>query len=213
MTKKTLRRVLAVWSASFVVAFLVTFVVGSVARAYEFSPPFKWEWDETDIVVEDRGYEYQSEIIGATVDYGDDDTDIDTTYSTSGSNIIHLLGDYEGENIVAFADPMSHSTPCFDEDHYLTGDCDTSDNRVDFAYIYWNTGADPQGYPDFEYPWTSEVAQYISRHEMGHVFGFAHPPPTPGCSVQTVMLTPEMGCSTFYIQLTSHDNTNINNKY
>ena len=191
---------------SFIMALVASCLVIAVVGAHEYDQPFKWKWPEVAIRVEDRTYEYGVEIGEGTMNYGDNETDL-TTYFCSGScsnmNIIHVLGLYGPESVWAFADPLSQSSPCFDDAGNLTGNCNTTDKRVDFSYIYWNSGADA-------YPFTSSVAHYIGRHEMGHVFGFRHP---GECGTWTIMLTPGEGCTNLPGQLTAHDKSDINNKY
>ncbi len=113
-------------------------------------------------------------------------------------NVIHYDGYYGPTEPPAWADVLSESEPCFDNDHVLNGYCNETNHKSDFSYIYYNT----------EYSYSNDlIFAYITRHEMGHVWGLRH----PACSVVSVMK--DGTCGTVYGYLTTHDISDMNAKY
>lgn len=150
--------------------------------AHEYSPPQKWDTSVRPVTI-DVSSGYASAILSAANDFTLN-TDLEVDYCTSRcGNISH----YGTRRMTTWAARAQY---------YLRG------NLIRHATVYWNAHNGPYG---------SEVANYIARHEMGHVFGFPHVPCSGPSHAESVMVT---GCSGIQpATLTAHDRADINNKY
>lgn len=172
--------------------------------ADEFPYPFKWD-TSVSIYVESR-IPYGSDVQWVTGDW-DSRTDLGMSYcgqDQNCGNVIHYDAYYGDSEPPAWADPHWQSTPCFNEYHQITGDCNTTNHKVDWAVVYYNT------YHSEDWDETEEV-QYTANHEMAHSFGLAH----NNCSTASIL---HPGIYRFcgqpyYYYLQTHDINDVNNKY
>ena len=184
------------WILVVVVTLAIMLPVG-LAFAHDFSLPFKWDTDVT-ITVESR-IPQSAHVHSAADDY-DDNTDLTVKRCSPDSecgNVIHYDGYYGPSEPVAWASPYSYSVKCTNDEHELTGYCNETNHKVDFAYIYYNT----------HYTYDDLLVAVLARHEMGHVWGLNHTP----CSVASVMKPGT--CQNQYGNLQQHDKNDVNAKY
>lgn len=161
--------------------------------------PIGWEWNYPSVkpLVRNSNTNYGAQISRANADFNSN-TDLTIFSCASAScsaNIIHYEGSYGAMSWVGYADTYSSGVKCDTN----PGHCNTSSNPVNFAYIYWNSDHGP--FDDY-------AANYLARHETGHVFGLGH----ISCNgVDSVMRT---GCrGGLPRQLTGHDIQDINGMY
>ncbi|GEM_PF-1525434 len=162
--------------SAFGLAFVLSLTVLRTASGHEFSTPFKWDFPSTTIKVETRQtHPYNTQVCSGSTDIASTDiniascTHINAPYPEylDWGDVIHFYGDYGAQAWIGFADPYSWTTRCFTYPQgALTGNCNTTTAKVNFGYVYWNTHS---------FMWDADAAHYVGRHEMGHVFGFAHP--------------------------------------
>lgn len=162
--------------------------------AHEYQPAFDWDGDVTPEVA-DYNTQYGQQALSARDDY-DSNTDLDVDWCEypCSANIIHYEANMGPTQWTAEARVYSGSTSCFPISY-----CNESDHEADFAYIYWNS---------YYGPYDSDAANYLARHEMGHVFGLNH----VACSESSsVMYT---GCTSgLPTTLQSHDISDVNSEY
>lgn len=146
---------------------------------------------------------YGSQITSAVNDF-DSNTDLQVNECTwlCPAKIYSVMYDWGDDDSAAAADSYHDGELCVPG----TSNCNETDKKVNSAYINWNSRIPtmPPGY-----------ANYVARHEMGHIFGLRHvdcvtaePNPEAFYSVMNVR------CSySVYEVLQSHDTLDINGKY
>ena len=183
-----------------VVAIMALALVLPVAVVSAHNYPTSYKWDTGDTITVESRIPQSTYVHSAADDY-DDNTDLAVNRCSPDSecgNVIHYDGYYGPTEPPAWADVLSESEPCFDNDHDLNGYCNETNHKSDFSYIYYNT----------EYSYSNNaIYAVIARHEMGHVWGLRH----PACSVVSVMR--DGICGTLYGYLTTHDISDMNAKY
>jgi hypothetical protein len=151
-----------------------------------------------------NSYGHCDEVQFATTDYGVN-TDLNTNYYYCGSyctgnTIVHYADAWYDKSWAALAYPYSYGVPCADTDGVPTGYCNETDHKVDFSYVIWNST---------KMPTTDASANYLGRHEMGHVFGLAH-----NCSnAYTSVMRGGLCLMEKFGSLQAHDISDINAKY
>jgi len=174
--------------------FVLVVLLFGAKTSSTYTHDIGWRWDSlVSIITENRTSDFGSYLGSANADYNSN-TDL-TVYRCADNgycgNLIHLQANYGNTNWAAKADPYSDGNACA-----TSGYCNTTDHRVDFAYVYWNN-----------YYMPISEQNHIMRHEMGHVFGLTHTP----CGISSVMWG---SCPSPWPQsLTDHDISDINSYY
>jgi hypothetical protein len=189
---------------TFFAAFFAALVITpSPSQAHQLSPPYLWfnmfaPPAAVYAITENRTASYFSSIQSATLDYNNNtDLHVDGPVGPGGGgNIVFLQANYGNTGWNMLANPFSGPDACADFAGNLTGICNTTTRKADFAYIYANDNYGPVPGPEF-----------AMRHETGHVFGLAH----TGCGTWSVMMV--YACGTVPGFLTSHDISDINSWY
>lgn len=106
---------------------------------------------------------YGSEISSANADFNSN-TDL-TVYSCNtpcNESIRHLQHNVGNADWAAAADSYSNGSLCLVEIN-----CNETTNKVTYGRVTWNSTHGP---------YTESYANYLARHEMGHIFGLVHAP-------------------------------------
>ena len=194
--------------AAIVLSIIATVLIVQTVYAHEVLPGIlSWRWDtDVDIVVEDRTTDYGSAITDAVEDY-DDNTDLSVSECTTDECgiVIHLQADWGASNWKGKADPYSYGQQCTASPY----PCDTTTDKVDFSYVYWNDYDDDPDGDDGEYV-DSIIPDHLARHEMGHVFGLGHHDCTGDDAEDSVVEADD--CDEFE-SLQDHDTDDLNGWY
>lgn len=187
--------------------FLASFVLGlglggNVSQAHDLG----WRFLNIQppgvalyLLLENRTSSYSSAIGSAAIDYHNNtDLNVDSCGYGCGGNVVYLQANYGATGWYALAYPFSGGVGCVDWYGNPSGYCNTTNHKVDFAYVYSN-----DAYGVF----SDSQARYTMRHELGHVIGLAH----TSCSVDSVMK--ELACLSVPTYLTGHDISDINAWY
>jgi hypothetical protein len=182
----------------FALAFGITFAIAQPVTAHDWG----FRFYSTSANVENRTSSYGTAVQHAVNNY-DANTDLTVRLATP-SVIIYLQGNWGNTWWDAGTVPYSRSRPCVSWPSLtLTGTCDKTNNKADFAYIYFN-----------DYKGAFNMPEYGTRHEMGHVFGQSHAfcLQPPGDNTWSVMR--EGGCRpNVPTSLTAHDIADFNSWY
>lgn len=162
-----------------------------------------WKWDTSSRpVVSNYTTPYGAAIASAVNDYHlNTDLSTNTCNSPCLESVRHtqvLVGNVDW---AADADSYSNGLKC-----QVSITCNETTNKVNYGIVVWNSSHGP---------YTDGFANYLARHEMGHIFGLAH----VNC------VTPEYQSAGFYSVmgvycpyavrsvLQTHDIQDINAKY
>ena len=205
--------------------FLGTFAIVSSTGKQAEAHDIGWEWDypNVSITVEGRQtFPWNSELCTSSISAKNEinDTALNIAnceyHNYSGNHnsgdVIHYYGNYGVQSWLAFASAFNNANPCasYPSGVVIPGNCNSVDKKTNFAYIYWNTNS---------HTFTFAEAYYVSKHEMGHVFGFRHPHCNSSDSdyAWSVMLDANDsrcgGGVTVPGNLTPHDDDDYDNKY
>jgi hypothetical protein len=184
-----------------VVVVLLGLGVGSqVAGAHQIG----WGWDygqgQGVVLLENRTTNFVAEVIGMRVDYNNTDLTV-TQCADNGQcgRVVALEGNWGNTGWFSFAHVFKDLNECAAFPYgNVTGNCDWWFRKANWAYIYMNNYYGVQ---------SSAMAQFLLRHEFGHVVGLAH----SGCGIWSVMRTND--CGSGPAQLQSHDIGDINSYY
>ena len=152
-----------------------------------------WRWFQLSVKFQDVDTIYQTAINNASLGYGSTDfqSSLETNYSSRG--VINYYQEYNGYGYsYGYAIPWSGSKNCVTFTSYTsTENCNTTTSKVDYGQVFINM---------FYSSWITAHADYLMKHEAGHVLGMSHGP----CSEVSVMREPSCGL-TLYGTLQSHD--------
>ena len=193
-----------VWMVILFLAFLVVWLVWGIWQSVA-AHNIGWKWDTTNNpVVTNYNTSYGSQISSANADFNSN-TDL-TVYScgTPCNYTIQHINDYVSDaDWAAAADSFHQGELCIPG----TGNCNETTKKVTSGAVVWNTANGP---------YTDSYANYIARHEMGHIFGLAHAPCHAGGNYGGGSYYSVMAISCPYDardELEDHDIDDINDKY
>lgn len=190
---------------------LSTFAVGLIASSLALQILAQahfaangWFWTNQQnppyALLENRTSSYGFAVSSAGIDYNNN-TDLHVDQCADNGqcgNIVVLQGNYGATGWSAFAHVYRGLSECNTyPDGLFTGNCNRTDRRADFGYVYFN---------DFEGPFPEP--QWGARHEIGHVFGMIH----TTCTEDSVM-RPGVCYPNVPSTLTLHDIDDINRNY
>ena len=181
------------------------------AGAYYYEGDYFYLWEDSSANVCDENTDWSDASEDAAENF-DEDTDLTLTWQDPCVNrtreIINSQNDYGAIKWMGFAYTYTDNgtDPCWDWD--WTGNCDSTNNKVDFAGILWN-----EYYEDD----IDDEPEWQALHELGHVFGLRHPTLTecddPDPSVMFSVYSRWEDCDTFYDELQQQDIDDINDEY
>lgn len=121
---------------------------------------WKWNTNSTPMATNYNTF-YTSPIASAATDY-DSNTDLAVHWCISPCNesIEHRQQFVGNVDWTGAADSYSNGSQC-----YVDITCDEVSNQVTYGHVIWNSAYGP---------YTDSYANYLARHEMGHIFGLAH---------------------------------------
>ena len=123
--------------------------------------PIGWKWDTSSApIVTNYNTSYGSEISSANADFNSN-TDL-TVYSCNtpcAESVKHEQKFVGNVDWAAVAKAYRNGYEC--------GDCNETSKKVTYGKVIWNSAGGP---------YTPSYANYLARHEMGHVFGLDHAP-------------------------------------
>lgn len=160
-----------------------------------------WKWDTSSTAtMTNINTSYTQQIVNARNDYHiNTDLAVGWCAFPCQANIYHESVQRSMHAWAGAADSYSNGQLCDPS----RGNCNESSKKVNLAYIRWNSHYGPQ---------PNDYANYIARHEMGHVFGLRHVPCEAGSSGHKSV----MGVNCSYsapTRLQSHDISDIDSKY
>ena len=175
------------------------------AGAYYY--PYLWEDSSANVC--DEGTDWADEAEEAAESF-DDETNLDLTWQDPCVNftreVINSQHDYGNVDWMGFAYTYHDGDPCWDWE--WTGDCNSTNKKVDFASVLWN-----EHYEDD----IDDEPEWQAHHELGHIFGLRHPNITecddPDPTVMFAATAPLEDCDVFYDELQEQDIDDINDKY
>lgn len=191
--------------ALFSISFVVGALYSSTASPHLIYGNYGYIYFQRSVKFQNQGTRYATAISNASLGYGS--TRLLTSYVSgySGSGVINYYEASRGANFpMARTIPWSGSTiPCGDlTTGNLTLKCNTTTQKVTHAQIYLNS----------DYGSTiSSYADFVMKHEAGHVFGMSHGP----CDEVSVMMEGPLNCPGYptYGSLQPHDISLINSLY
>lgn len=165
-----------------------------------------WVWNTYYTNVENRTSKYGTYVSNSVSNYYNS-TNISPTLVSSGGNLVHLDTYDTRGSWWAGTVPYSGGTKCVSfPDLVSTGYCNSSDHKVDFTYIYWNS---------YNIPSTASSTNlnFVARHEMGHSYGLAHISEGGCVATPSSVMQKFVNCAASTSALTSHDVSDINGLY
>ena len=120
-----------------------------------------WKWNTTNNpMVSNMNTPYSGQIEAGADDY-DDNTElsVDYCFQPCSESILHIHQYVGHADWAAAADSYSNGLQC-----NVDITCNETTNKVTSGVVVWNS----------KYSFSDSYANYLSRHEMGHVFGLAH---------------------------------------
>lgn len=164
-----------------------------------------WKWDtSSNPIVTNYNTSYGSQISRANADFNSN-TDL-TVYSCNtpcNETITHINGYESDADWAAAADSYHEGELCVPS----TGNCNETTKKVTSGVVVWNTANGP---------YSDSYANYLARHEMGHIFGLKHAPCHTGGDNGEGSYYSVMAISCPYDakdELQDHDIDVINDKY
>ena len=164
-----------------------------------------WKWDTSNIpVVSNYNTPYSGAINSAVSNY-DSNTDLTviSCIQPCSESVLHVA-QYAGDaDWAAAADSYHKGELCVPG----TGNCNETTKKVTSGVVVWNSKHGQ---------FSDSYANYIARHEMGHIFGLKHAPCQTGGDYGGVTYKSVMAVSCPYDApdtLQDHDISDINGKY
>ena len=131
---------------------------------YADAHPIGWKWNTSNHpLVSNFNTPYNDEI-QSTVDDYDSNTDlsVDSCNQPCSESILHILQYVGSADWAAAADSYSNGQQC-----NVDITCNETTNKVTSGVVVWNSAHGT---------YSESYANYLARHEMGHIFGLAHAP-------------------------------------
>lgn len=186
----------------FLASFSITLLLAPTASAHDIGV----RWYQSSASVRDFSSGYGFNYNMAANDYKNN-TDMKLNWTTSGSGpgYIHIVAaDYGPNGQPAWAQNFRNGVACNNGPPDLgpTGACNTTDKKANQGYVYNNVNS----------AYVSTLNSYIasvSRHELGHLVGMAHPDSANLCIEVTVM-RPGNCIPNLFTTLQTHDKNLMN---
>ncbi len=195
------RFLLVVGLALFVLALWSIWGLWQDANAHSIG----WKWDTSSSpLVTNYDTPHTTEIKSARADYNSNtDLTVNWCHHPCSENILHIYQYVGNVDWAGGADSYSNGQQC-----QVDITCNETTKKVTSGVVVWNSAHGP---------YTDSYANYLARHEMGHIFGLKHAPCMSGgdygggngyLSVMTVSCTYDAPDT-----LQPHDKSDINSKY